>query len=237
MAFAILCLIGGLAQAPGGLRAQEMVDVAIVLAVDTSASVDEQEYSLQMGGIARAITHPDILEAIADGEHGAVAVSLVQWAAAGQQVVVQPWTVIRDAADAAAVAQRIRIAPRIFRYSATGIGDAIDFAIGYFGKLPATPLRRVIDVSGDGKNNHPPLLKVVKDRAIEAGITINGLPILSADGSIHYYYEERVIAGPGAFIEIAFGFVDFADAMLRKLLREIRGLPMISSAEGLTGSE
>ncbi|WP_416898783.1 MAG: DUF1194 domain-containing protein [Minwuia sp.] len=213
------------AQAPAAAQA---VDVAIVLAVDASASVDAGEFRLQMEGTADALENPDVLAAIARGNRGAIAVSTMQWSTLDQQAVTLGWTVIRDASDAAAAASVIRNAPRMVIPSGTALGDAVSFAMGMLGRLPYSADRLVVDVSGDGKNVHPPLLLRVKERAVWAGITINGLPIISADPNIHYYYQDTVIAGPGAFIEIADSYEVFGEAMRRKLIREIKGPPPVS---------
>ncbi len=50
---------------------------------------------------------------------------------------------------------------------------------------------------------------------------INGLPILIDTYNLDTYFREKVIHGPGAFIEIATAYRVFAEAFLRKLRREI----------------
>ena len=52
-------------------------------------------------------------------------------------------------------------------------------------------------------------------------IVINGLPILIDTYNLDTYFREKVIHGPGAFIEITTDYRDFAQAFLRKLRREI----------------
>ncbi|WP_417519883.1 DUF1194 domain-containing protein [Minwuia sp.] len=219
-----------IAQAPKAF-AQERVDVAIVLAVDTSASVDSREYQLQMQGIADSLNDPEIIATIQRGPNAAIAISLLQWSSIDEQAVTLDWMVLRTGTDTAIAARAIRRTPRLFGFRGTAIADAIDYANRHLERLPFRADRRVIDVSGDGKNMHPPLLLHAKRRAEAAGIVINGLPIISTDPNIHHYYADHVIAGPGSFIEIANSYDDFGVAMKRKLLREIRGIPMVSMAE------
>lgn len=215
-----------LPQAPA--RAQSAVDVAIVLAVDASASVDTGEFSLQMRGIAEAIRHPAVIDAIARGRHGMIAISLVQWSSVGEQAVILPWTAVASAAEAQAVSNRILSAPRVFQVTGTAMSDALAYCMEYMDRLPVPSARRVIDISGDGVNRKPPLLRTIKEEALRRGIVINGLPILSDEPDLDVYYRDWVIAGPGAFVSVADNFRAFAPAMLRKLLREIRGMPMVS---------
>lgn len=224
---AMLVLIGIAAQVPVAAQS-ERVDVAIVLAVDTSASVDSREFLLQMRGLADALIHPEVIKAIGQGEHGAIAVSIVQWSSFEEQAVTEDWIIIRTADDAAGISRRALRTPRLFGYRGTAIADVLDYARRHMSTLPYSATRRVIDISGDGKNNQPPLLRHARERAVQAGITVNGLPIISTDPSIHYYYQDSVIAGPGSFIEIAESFESFGTAMIRKLLREIRGDPAVS---------
>ena len=84
-------------------------------------------------------------------------------------------------------------------------------------------MRRVIDISGDGKSMNAVRLVLARAAAIAARITINGLPIRNADYDLPEYYEESVIGGPGAFLVAAESFADFDRAIVRKLVLEIAG--------------
>jgi Protein of unknown function (DUF1194) len=71
-------------------EAVDYVDLELLLAVDVSASVDSNEYSLQMSGIAEAFRHPDVIAAIrASAPHG-IAVALLQWAGPDEQAYTCP---------------------------------------------------------------------------------------------------------------------------------------------------
>lgn len=211
-------------------QGEGVVDVAIVLAVDASASVDAAEYALQMGGIATALTSAEVLAAIAQGRHGAIALSAVVWSADYQQVVILPWRRIATPADASQVARQILDAPRPFRQGTTALAPALKFSVGMFTNLPWPAARLVIDVSGDGRNRSSMLIRDARERAERNGIIVNGLPIVDAEPDLGMYYRDFVITGPGAFIVAAESYGDFAAAFLAKLLREVKGEPLVGDA-------
>lgn len=212
-------------------RAAEPVDVALVLAVDASSSVSREEFGLQMDGIAAAFRDPAVLRAIRGGPSGAIAVTLVEWSSPNQLWRAFPWTLVNGPESAEAIAVEIENTPRRFAAGGTAIGAALDFSLAQFEELPFPTGRRVIDVSGDGRNTHMPHVEDARDRAMALGVTVNGLPILSQEADIDRYFENYVIGGNGAFIEVATDYGAFAQAMARKLLREIRSDPLISRAE------
>ncbi|MBX6366873.1 MAG: DUF1194 domain-containing protein [Rhodospirillales bacterium] len=200
------------------------VDLALVLAVDVSESVNAERYQLQIEGIARALEQPRLFEAIGAGEHGAIALLVMEWSDRDRQTVTVDWTRITDAASASLVAKRLR---RSVRSSdgLTAIGDALFAAQASFGRLPWPAQRRAVDVSGDGMANIGPPPNAARDALVADGITINGLPILSEEPWLEFYYSDYVIGGPGAFIIPAEDYASFAEAMASKLLSEIAGLP------------
>ncbi|MDF1733949.1 MAG: DUF1194 domain-containing protein [Minwuia sp.] len=212
-------------------RAQASVDLALVLAVDASTSVNREEFGLQLDGIATALRHPRVIQAIRNGAVGAIAIALVEWSSPHQTWLAIPWTRISDAASAERMADMISQTPRLFADGGTAIGAAIRFSALQFRHLPFPAGRRVIDISGDGSNTHLPDVSAERDVAVAAGITINGLPILSREEGIENYYQRRVIGGNSAFVEVAVDYASFPSAMLRKLLREIRSDSLVSVLE------
>jgi len=209
-------------------RAQASVDVALVLAVDASTSVSREEFGLQLDGIAASLRHPRVIQAIRNGAVGAVAIALVEWSSPHQTWLAIPWTRVTDAASANRLADMISQTPRLFADGGTAIGAAVRFSARQFQQLPFPAGRRVIDISGDGSNTHLPDVAAERDAAVAAGITINGLPILSREEGIEEYYRNRVIGGSNAFTEVAVDYESFPSAMLRKLLREIRSDSLVS---------
>ena len=212
-------------------RAQASVDVALVLAVDASTSVSREEFGLQLDGIAASLRHPRVIQAIRNGAVGAVAIALVEWSSPHQTWLAIPWTRVTDAASANRLADMISQTPRLFADGGTAIGAAVRFSARQFQQLPFPAGRRVIDISGDGSNTHLPDVAAERDAAVAAGITINGLPILSREEDIENYYRDRVIGGSNAFTEVAVDYQSFPSAMLRKLLREIRSDSLVSVLE------
>jgi hypothetical protein len=200
----------------------EPVDVALVLAVDSSGSIDEREFALQREGYARALTHPRVLSAIADGPRGAIAVAIFEWSGPTFSSIVVPWRRLAGAADAEAVAQILRATPRSIYGGGTAVGAAITTAAAMFPGSGFEGSRRVIDVSGDGTNNRGPRAELARDAAVAAGITINGLPILGSESYLERYYRDSVIGGPDAFLIVAQDYDDFARAVLEKLIRELK---------------
>jgi len=229
-----LLAAGAAALAPSRLaRAQgEPVDVLLVLAVDVSRSVDDDEARLQREGYRAAVTDPVVLEAIRGGMIGAVGLAYVEWAGAEYQRLVLPWTRISGPVEANAWSERLAEAPRA-SLSWTSISGALDFSRGVLVQAPFEATRRVIDVSGDGVNNSGGPVEMARDRLVADGVTINGLPIVNDRPTfgrmppipLDEYYRDSVIGGTAAFVIVAEDFQSFGNAVKRKLIREIAGLP------------
>ncbi len=215
-------LLAGGAFAAMPARAAEPVDAAIVLAVDSSSSVDMDEYYLQMEGYAAAMRHPALVEAIGSGRIGAVGLFFFEFADAKMHVVNLDWRRIAGAADLEAYAGELEVAPRLIVGGTTAIGDAVDFGLAALEACPFAAARQVIDVSGDGASNAGRPVGDARADALALGVTVNGLPILNEEPDLDVYYRTRVIGGPGAFCIPARDYTDFRDAIRDKLVREIR---------------
>ena len=210
------------ASAPVAAAAGERpVALELVLAVDTSVSVDHAEFALQMAGLARAFRDPGVLAAIAGTGPEGMAGALVQWGVGLQQDVAVGWTRVNDRASAAAFARAIEASPRLFIGNGTAITRALWFARRQLDDNGFAGRRRVIDISGDGRNNSGGGPGAMRDRAVAEGITVNGLAILDGDAALGLYFATHVAGGPSSFVLTAKDFGDFAEAMRRKLLREI----------------
>jgi hypothetical protein len=217
--------------AAGRSRADIGVDLELVLAIDSSGSVDFEEFELQARGIARAFRNPEVIEAIEGAAPNGIAVSLIQWSGRRQHLVTIDWTHITDAGSAAALAARVESMGRVL-IGETAIADALRFAHEQLASGPFRGARQIIDLSGDGMTNAGGDPDPVRDAAALAGITINGLAILNESPSLDRYYAEHVIGGPDAFVMAANNYHDFAHAIRHKLLREIRGAPLANAAPG-----
>lgn len=218
-------------EAPEPPRWQESgpeVDVALVLAVDISYSMDLDELALQRDGYIAALTSPKVLAAIRKGMIGRIGVTYVEWAGTYSHHVIADWAIIEDEASARAFTETIASA-QVRRARRTSISAAIDFSVDRLQAAKLRPLRRVIDVSGDGPNNEGGLVTEARERALRAGITINGLPIVLERGyrsnfdiaNLDAYYQDCVIGGPGSFMITITDRTQFADAIRTKILREV----------------
>jgi hypothetical protein len=205
-------------------RAQTAADLLLVLAVDVSGSVSPQRFELQKMGYVTAFQNPRVLSAILGGRHQSIAVTMMQWSGPFLQAQAAPWTLLKDGATIKSFAAIVESAPRMMYGGGTSISGAIDHAMTLFPRAPYTAERRVIDVSGDGSNNRGRSVTQARDEAVEAGVVINGLPILAFEPHLDQYFKERVIGGPGAFVVPAKTFETFGEAILMKLIIEIADL-------------
>jgi hypothetical protein len=221
-AFAAVALMFVLA-VPLQAQSPEEVDLELVLMVDASGSVDQQEYRLQRGGYIQAFRDPRVIDAIGSGYRRKIAVAYIEWTGPFLQAAIADWTVLSDAASIEAFAQRLQAAPRVLYGGGTSVGGAIQYGADAIDANRFAAQRKVIDVSGDGANTSGPPAKTARDRAVARGFTINGLPILTDEPALDRYYRDEVIGGPGAFMIPAKTFEDFARAIRTKLIREIAG--------------
>lgn len=226
-------LFAVLAFAPVRADNPEAVDLELILAIDVSGSVDEEEAALQRRGYLAALVHLQVLQAISGGEKRKIGITYVEWAGYHYQRVVVDWAVISDKASAERFVSRIAEVP-ISTERWTSISGAIEFAMKRFEASPYRGNRRVIDISGDGRNNNGRDLAEVRREALERGIVINGLPIVNdrptrwgtpPERDLDLYYRDHVIGGPGSFYIVADGFHAFANAIRTKLVREISAAP------------
>jgi hypothetical protein len=224
----------------GPARAASLpVDLELSLAVDVSRSVDAIEARLQRQGYIAAMTSDTVMNAIKSGPYRRIALAYVEWAGEEYQQTIMPWTLIENLEGAQSFMSKVADSPYVaIRW--TSISAAIDYSRALFEQSPFEGTRRVLDISGDGKNNHGRDLAAARAEAIAAGITINGLPILSSragaydstalrgwpsEADLDIYYQTQVIGGPGAFMVPAESFDTFSEAVKSKLMREIAGIP------------
>lgn len=193
--------------------------VELILAMDVSRSVMNDEFDLQMQGLAAAFRDEEVQELVR--LNGGVAAVVTQWSGETDQIQTTAWRLLNDAGDAARFADEIAGQDRFFYGAFTAIGNALAHARVVSASNPHSCARQVIDISGDGNGNRGRPVEPVARALIAEGYTINALAILGALNSPEDYYNERVIGGPGAFVETADGFEDYANAIRRKLIREL----------------
>ena len=198
----------------------DTVDLALVLAVDGSASVTYDEFGLIAGGMAAALRDPLVIRGLIGGAAKTSYCCLLLWSGTGAHDVIAEWTRIGSVADAQAFADMVENMPRTVRAGETAIGEALLAALTLLGHVPANPKRSVVDVIGDGRSNQGIAPGPIRDRMAAANITINGLCILHEEPDLLESYTREVIGGPGAFAVVCRDYPDFAAAMRQKLARE-----------------
>ncbi|MEM7299596.1 MAG: DUF1194 domain-containing protein [Pseudomonadota bacterium] len=228
--FALLCLFVS-AVFQHGVAAQERVDLQLVLAVDVSSSMDEQERALQRRGYEAAFRSPEVIAAIQSGPRGSIAVTYFEWSGTNAQQLIVPWSRISDEASSFAFSRLLEtITPR--KHDTTSISGAMAFAERLLVESPLVGDRQVLDISGDGPNNQGPQVDLMRNELVQKGITINGLPLLMKPHEHHRlgirsmdeYYKSCVIGGSGAFTVTARTWEEFPRALKKKLVLEIANL-------------
>lgn len=214
-------------------QAADPVDVELVLAVDVSLSMSPMELEIQRAGYAAALTDKNVLDAIASGAHGKIAVTYFEWAGNTSQRVLVPWTVIASKDDAQRVADQLTSSPSNSARR-TSISAALEFGADLLAESTFRGNKRVIDISGDGPNNQGAPILEIRDQLVKQGVIINGLPLMTSGGfssaydvkDLDKYYTNCVIGGPGAFVIPVNAWEQFPEAIRRKLVLELASNPV-----------
>lgn len=215
----------GLAVLASPIKA-EQCRLALALAMDISVSVDEAEDLLQRQGLAAALIAPDVQEAFFSSPMP-VALAVYEWSGRSTQHVILNWLLIEDISDLLFASGQISDSVRSDTGSATAMGYALAFGSTLMNQAPKC-LFQTIDLSGDGSNNDGYGPQIAYRHFPFQNVVVNGLVINAADfeGELYLipFFENNVLHGPGAFLEVAQGFEDFERAMRKKLKRELSGL-------------
>ncbi|WP_282059252.1 DUF1194 domain-containing protein [Roseobacter litoralis] len=200
----------------GSVQAALACQLALVLAVDISGSVDKHEYRIQMDGLAAGLRDGIVVDALLEQE---AMVTLIQWTGSSRQRQTIPWTAIRAAEDVARLADRIAADERVWRNYSTAVGEALIAAEQVLKSVPHCA-RKVIDVSGDGISNEG-VAPDSRGAALTAlGVTVNALAIETDEDDLTGWFYENLIHGEGAFVMTADSFEDYPAQIKRKLQRE-----------------
>lgn len=193
-------------------------ETALVLSIDVSGSIDTADYQLQAGGLASALTDPEVVEALVRDQ---VALAVVQWSGTGQQAVALDWQRMLSPQSVARFATRAAAMPRAFNGSDTAVGQGLTFALAQFAAVPDCA-RRVVDISGDGPENAGFTDAEARAQATTLGIAVNAIAIEEPGPAapVTAYYRSWVIT-PGGFVVTARGLKDYAATLRLKLLREL----------------
>jgi hypothetical protein len=209
---------------------------ALALGLDVSGSVDDEEYDLQMTGLAQALLAPAVQEAFLAYPEAPVDLYVYEWSGMRSQVEVIGWTTVADAADLARVADVLTTPVNRPREPETAVGLGLMHGAEAL-RARSACWRLTLDISADGKSNTGPRPRDVKGRGVLDGMTVNALvigvsvPLMAgtrADSipELSAYYMSEVIGGPDAFIQVALGYHDYREAMEKKLLKELQTLPV-----------
>lgn len=227
---AMACAVMLAGAAGYGHASQIEVDAELVLAVDVSRSMTENELEIQRRGYAEALVSEDVISAITAGLIGQVAIQYVEWAGEYSQRVIVDWTVISGRREAETFAAKLT-ANFNSSMRRTSISGGINFAANSLDANEYVSNRRIIDVSGDGPNNQGAPVTLARDEALAKGIVINGLPLMTREGmgspfqldDLDLYYEHCVIGGPGSFVLPVLTWEEFPAAVRQKLILELAG--------------
>jgi len=222
-------------------HAQTAVDVELQLLLDTSGSISNSEYDLQMEGYAYSFRSQAVQDAILDtsnGSTGSIAVQTIMWSGSTQQNVQLDWTLLDSASAINSYADSLESLSRPF-YGTTYTAEALEFGTSQFASNGFTGSRTVIDISGDGYGYDymygsnrwfsGESTSAMRDAALNAGIdTINGITITHdyypvGDQDLTTWYANDVSGGENAFVMEASSFQDFGTALTTKLTAEIEG--------------
>lgn len=210
----------------GAAPVARSVPLALVLAVDGSASITSGDLEFQLQGHAAAFSDPGLADAVG---RGGIAATLVVFSGPHSLRVLVPWTVLTNGKELKAFADRIAAAPRGVRADSTALGSAIDDSVALFATSGVRPARKVIDLVSNGFSNSGPDPVEARDRAEHAGVTVNALAILDEFSWLEEYYRDNVIGGIDCFVKTAMDRQSFVEALRQKLIQEIAGRPKSSS--------
>lgn len=212
-----------------------VVPIELVLLVDTSGSVDASEYALQKDGYADAFRSAELTQLIE--RQGGIVVTYIEWSDADHQDVRIDWTHLRTRSDCYSFAARIGTITRSVE-GATRMAPALQFAADRIATNDYIGLKRVIDVSGDGRGqNHDYYLEhteyapeygtpwddVIADISGKIDV-VNGICITTDEGVVDFY-RDILPQGEGSFMMQVNTFDQFDDGIITKLMREIGNLP------------
>ncbi|MFT5614028.1 MAG: hypothetical protein ACI8Q6_001304 [Granulosicoccus sp.] len=213
---------------------------ALVLGLDVSGSVDSHEYRLQLAGLAAALRHPDVMQALLAMPTNPVHLAVFEWSAPSYQRLLLNWTVVTDETTLRQIITRLANTTRETAPPGTALGTAMQRGATLLTEQKDC-WKHTLDISGDGKHNQGPHPRDILQTLDARTLTINAL-VIGADttrtgdrrlidiAELVSYFNAWVILGSDAFVETALGFEDYEAAMVRKLKRELEG-PVLSSLQ------
>jgi len=194
-------------------------DLALLLAIDGSASVGYDEFDLIARATGRALCGTDAAAALV-GEDRVTWAAVLLFSGPASQALTVGWTRLDSGAALFEFSQSVTDMSRVVRPGTTALGSALLAADAAFSRLPGRALRKVLDIAGDGRSNDGPRPAPIRDRLVAGGLIINGLCVLHEEPDLVASYTREVVGGPGAFALATPDLAGFEAAMTRKLTRE-----------------
>jgi hypothetical protein len=231
-------IIAGKSMEPRGAKAGSsiIVPIELVLLIDTSGSVDSNEYQMQKQGYVNAFKDPLITDQIET--LGGIAVVYIEWDEAKNQTIRVPWTHLRTHADCVNFSSKVEALTRKTS-GTTMVAPALAFATKELKTNSFMGLRRVIDVSGDGIcKNWQYYKKGIEDSGKSsadhygtpwdeaiAGLAgtvdvVNGV-FIGSPGTDLEFYKNSLPQGDNSFALHANSFWEFSETVKEKIAREI----------------
>lgn len=201
---------------------------ALAIGLDVSGSVDAREYRLQMDGLAAALQHVDVKDALFAMPSTPVHLAVYEWSGPQDQHLIAGWTRIEDLKALNQFSARLRATKRTIGAPATAVGNSMLYGAALLSKQ-SDCWTHTLDLSADGPSNSGPRPREIKRHPLLQKMTVNALVIKAAQKDLKgldltKYYRSEVILGPTSFAQEAIGFEAFEAAMVQKLLRELQGL-------------
>ena len=183
------------------------VEVQLVLAMDASGSMSDEEWKIQVQATAAALLSTQVRSAIrckSPNGNPSVAIAVIDFSDQGKIRI--PWVDLRPTSCSQpdpefdrkieALAAQIATLPRDSSGS-THLGNMMEFSLAVFANAPWKPTeRRVLDVSGDGKNNGGVPVQPGREALMKFGVTINGIAIVNEEADLDVYYRAEVVSNP-----------------------------------------
>jgi hypothetical protein len=233
----------GLLEARAG-EAPTTTDANLVTALDVSDSIMRHEEWIEFVGMIHAIQSDDFLEASTAGRQGRIGFAVIVWSSDEQPDLVVPWTIIESKEDVEGVVDRLGVARQLYGFNArmgnghgvaayrgddggstaparrTDVSAALEFSADLLRTAPFLAPREVINICGNGADNVHASPAAARDRALSAGMVVNGL-VIGARPDVADYYRAHVQGGNGSFVLEVIDPKDVAAAMLEKFLRDL----------------
>ncbi|MBU0800440.1 MAG: DUF1194 domain-containing protein [Alphaproteobacteria bacterium] len=184
-------------------QSDEDVGVLLVLAMDASGSMSNEEWRIQVEATAAALLSTQVRSTIrCKSGDASVAISVVDFS--DQPNIRIPWVDLRPRSctgpDPEFDHKLELLATEIARLErsssgSTHIGNMLQYTLQMYVNAPWKPTeRRVLDVSGDGDNNGGVAMEPGRQALMDYGVTINGIAIVNDDPDLENTFRENLVS-------------------------------------------